>query len=139
MVKVKIEMPSLEEVQTFYEQIGGAPALRGLVDRFYDLMDIDPQYKELRDTHGASLEPARMKLELFLSGWMGGPNTYIERFGHPRLRARHMPFSIGTLERDQWLQCMAQAMQEQAIDDALSDKMLAAFYGIADWMRNRDD
>lgn len=139
MVTAKIEMPSLQEVQTFYSQIGGEQALRDLVDRFYDLMDMDPAYKELRDTHGATLDPARMKLYLFLSGWMGGPDLYIERFGHPRLRARHMPFSIGTLERDQWLQCMAQAMLDQDIAEPIRDKMLAVFFGIADWMRNRDD
>ncbi|MDO5679394.1 MAG: group II truncated hemoglobin [Pelistega sp.] len=139
MVTARIEMPSLEEVQTFYQQIGGEQGVRDLVDRFYDLMDIEPGYKELRDTHGASLEPARMKLFLFLSGWMGGPELYIERFGHPRLRQRHMPFSIGTLERDQWLQCMAQAMQDQAVPEPIYEKMLAAFYGIADWMRNRED
>ena len=128
-----------QKQQAPYDLVGGAVVVRNIVDRFYDLMDIEPGYKELRDTHGASLEPARMKLFLFLSGWMGGPELYIERFGHPRLRQRHMPFSIGTLERDQWLQCMAQAMQDQAIPELIYEKMLAAFYGIADWMRNRED
>lgn len=139
MVKVSAETPSLTELVTYYERLGGEQGVRDLVERFYDLMDLEPQFKELRATHGATLDSARMKLFLFLSGWLGGPDLYIERFGHPRLRARHMPFSIGTIERDQWVACMAQALHDQGVDEALSDKLLAAFWGVADWMRNRDD
>lgn len=139
MVGVKITTPNLEKLVTYYDRIGGEQGVRDLVERFYDLMDLEPQYKELRDTHGASLESARMKLFLFLSGWLGGPDLYVERFGHPRLRARHMPFSIGTVERDQWVACMAQALQDQGVEEELRDKLLEAFFGVADWMRNRDD
>ena len=61
----------------------------------------------------------------------------MERFGHPMLRARHLPFAIGIAERDQWLACMAQAMQEQAVDPALAQRLAESFFGTADWMRNK--
>jgi hemoglobin len=72
-----------------------------------------------------------------LCGWLGGPDLYIQRFGHPRLRARHLPFAIGIAERDQWLACMAEAMAEQQIDASLADRLAQAFFGTADWMRNK--
>lgn len=139
MVKATIQTPSLQELVTYYDRLGGEQGVRNLVERFYDLMDLEPRFKELRDTHGATLEPARMKLFLFLSGWLGGPDLYVERFGHPRLRARHMPFSIGTVERDQWVGCMAQALMDLGVEQELQDKLLAAFFDVADWMRNRAD
>ncbi|NOL49666.1 group II truncated hemoglobin [Pelistega europaea] len=139
MVKATIQTPSLQELVTYYDRLGGEQGVRNLVERFYDLMDLEPRFKELRDTHGATLEPARMKLFLFLSGWLGGPDLYVERFGHPRLRARHMPFSIGTVERDQWVGCMAQALMDLDVEQELQDKLLAAFFDVADWMRNRAD
>ena len=111
--------------------------LQALVERFYDLMELEPGYAALRAAHGALLTQARQKLFWFLSGWMGGPQYYIERFGHPRLRMRHMPFSIGILERDQWLACMDQAMGELQIDAALRARLRESFFQTADWMRNR--
>ena len=111
--------------------------MRELVDRFYDLMDLDADLSDLRAAHGPSLEQARDKLFWFLCGWMGGPDYYIRRFGHPRLRARHLPFSIGTKERDQWVVCMGRAMQQVGIEPELADRLLASFYNTADWMRNR--
>jgi hemoglobin len=122
---------------TVYEQLGGDARLRELVDRFYDLMDLEPGYTELRQAHGPSLANARDRLYMFLSGWLGGPNLYIEQFGHPRLRARHMPFSIGIKERDQWLACMMQAMNELNVDSALAGQLHKAFFTTADWMRNK--
>jgi hemoglobin len=122
---------------TPYARLGGDAAVRALVDRFYDLMDLEPGYRELRAVHGNDLEHARDKLYWFLSGWLGGPNHYIERLGHPRLRARHLPFAIGTVERDQWLQCMNQAMVEQGVDEDLRLRLIQAFFQTADWMRNR--
>jgi hemoglobin len=122
---------------TPYEWIGGDAAVRALVDRFYDLMDLEPGYAELRAVHPSTLDGSRDKLYWFLSGWLGGPNHYIERFGHPRLRARHLPFKIGIRERDQWMACMLQAMQEQAVDPALAERLAESFFGTADWMRNQ--
>ncbi|MEY4644924.1 MAG: hypothetical protein RLZZ596_1755 [Pseudomonadota bacterium] len=116
--------------------LGGEERVRALVDRFYDLMDLEPAYRALRAVHGSDLAQARLKLFWFLCGWLGGPNHYIERFGHPRLRARHMPFKIGLAERDQWLACMDQAMGELGVEQALRAKLREAFFGTADWMRN---
>ena len=110
--------------------------MRALVDRFYDLMDLEPAYERLRAAHGPSLDGARDKLFWFLCGWLGGPDLYIERFGHPRLKARHMPFRIGIAERDQWLACMQQAMEECDLDPALRARLAESFAGTADWMRN---
>jgi len=122
---------------TPFEVIGGEPAVLALVQRFYDLMDLEPAYRELRALHPSHLEGSRDKLFWFLCGWLGGPQHYVERFGHPRLRARHLPFSIGILERDQWMNCMKQAMGEVGIDTSLAERLAAAFFNTADWMRNR--
>ena len=120
-----------------FDLIGGEPRLQALVERFYDLMDLEPGYRELRAVHGADLASAREKLFWFLCGWMGGPQHYIERFGHPRLRARHMPFKIGILERDQWLACIDQAMGEVQVDADLRVRLRESFFQTADWMRNQ--
>lgn len=122
---------------TAYEWLGGEARVRSLVDRFYDLMDLEPGYIELRAAHGPSLDDARDKLFWFLSGWLGGPSLYIERFGHPRLRARHMPFRIGIKERDQWVACMAQAMADEQVDAELATRLRESFMQTADWMRNQ--
>ena len=123
--------------QTPYEWIGGEPRVQALVDRFYDLMDLEPGYAELRAAHGSTLADARQKLFWFLCGWLGGPDHYQERFGHPRLRMRHMPFAIGILERDQWVACMDQAMQETEVPEALRVRLQSSFMQTADWMRNK--
>ncbi|WP_428508567.1 group II truncated hemoglobin [Roseateles sp.] len=121
---------------TAFEWVGGEERVRTLVDRFYDLMELEPAFTELRAAHGPSLDSARDKLFWFLCGWLGGPDHYIERFGHPRLRARHLPFKIGIAERDQWVACMGMAMQDVALDPALQQRLLESFMGTADWMRN---
>ena len=120
-----------------FERIGGEPAVRALVDRFYDLMDLEPGYAALRATHGSTLDESRDKLFWFLCGWLGGPDHYQSRFGHPRLRARHMPFAIGVKERDQWVACMDQAMGECAVPEALRTRLSESFMKTADWMRNK--
>jgi hemoglobin len=121
---------------TPFEAIGGEPKVRALVDRFYDLMDLEPGYAALRALHPPTLEGSRDKLHWYLCGWLGGPPHYESRFGHPRLRARHLPYAIGALERDQWLACMHQAMRECGVDESLADKLGEAFFKTADWMRN---
>ncbi|RYF39556.1 MAG: globin, partial [Comamonadaceae bacterium] len=102
----------------------------------YDLMDLEPAYADLRRALASSLPWARQHLFWFLSGWMGGPQHYTQRFGHPRLRMRHMPFVIGIRERDQWLACMDQAMRETAVPDKLRERLKDSFFQTADWMRN---
>lgn len=121
---------------TIFEMIGGATTLRELVDRFYDLMDLEPEFAGIRALHPASMDGSRDKLYWFLSGWTGGPNLFIEKFGHPRLRARHLPYAIGTSERDQWMRCMEMAMQDVGVEIALHNRLMQAFLETADWMRN---
>ena len=127
------------EQRTAFELIGGGEKLRDMIDRFYDLMELEPEFAGLRALHPPTTEGSRDKLYWFLSGWMGGPSLYIERFGHPRLRARHLPYPIASSERDQWLRCMAWAMQDVGIDDALQQRLMQSFYDTADWMRNKPD
>ena len=124
-------------VETPFEWVGGEARVRELVERFYDLMSLEPAYAELRATHGSDLTQARDKLFWFLCGWLGGPNHYIERFGHPRLRMRHMPFAIGIRERDQWVACMDQAMTEVGVPTELRQRLQQSFFQTADWMRNQ--
>jgi len=126
-----------EESSHLIALLGGEAVLETLVERFYDLMELEPSYAALRAAHGPLLTQARQKLFWFLSGWMGGPQHYIERFGHPRLRMRHQPFSIGIQERDQWVACMDQAMGELQVKDALRARLRDSFFQTADWMRNR--
>lgn len=122
---------------TPFERLGGEPQVRALVERFYDLMELEPRYTELRAVHGSTLDDARQKLFWFLCGWLGGPDLYQERFGHPRLRMRHMPFAIGIKERDQWVACMDQAMGECTVPDDLRARLAESFMKTADWMRNK--
>jgi len=125
------------EQVTPFDIIGGEERVKALTERFYDLMDLEPAYAALRAVHGSDLANARQRLFWFLCGWLGGPQHYIERFGHPRLRMRHMPFPIGILERDQWLACMDQAMAETELDPALRERLRQSFFQTADWMRNK--
>ena len=123
---------------TPFAWIGGEQKVQALVDRFYDLMDLEPQYAALRAAHGSDLGNARQRLFWFLCGWLGGPQHYTERFGHPRLRMRHLPFAIASDERDQWLRCMAMAMQDIGLPQPLQERLLHSFFQTADWMRNRN-
>ena len=122
-----------------YEMIGGDAKLRAIVDRFYDLMELDPRYAELRAAHGSTVEHAREKLFMFLSGWLGGPPLYTDKFGHPMLRARHLPFSIGAVERDQWIACMRQALEEMEVPEPFRLGLMGNLFKTADWMRNRPE
>ena len=126
-----------EPARTPFELLGGESGVRALVDRFYDLMDLEPVYAVLRSLHPPDLQGSRDKLFWFLCGWLGGPPHYVQRFGHPRLRARHLPYAIGERERDQWLACMRQAMAEEGVDASLAHSLAQALHGTADWMRNR--
>lgn len=120
-----------------FEWVGGEAAVRRLVDRFYDLMDLEPDYAGIRALHPADMTESRNKLFWFLCGWLGGPAHYVERFGHPRLRARHLPYAIGIAERDQWMHCMWRALGEEGHPRELIDRLTAAFHNTADWMRNK--
>lgn len=128
-------MSDVQEM-TPYQLLGGEGVVRWLAERFYDIMDKEPEVKALRDMHPADLAGSRQKLFMFLSGWLGGPALYMEAFGHPRLRMRHMPFAVNDVARDQWMRCMRQAVDELVVEDWLKEKLLEAFYNTADFMRN---
>ena len=136
-MNIEDKPPGKPPFETPFAWIGGEIQVHALVDRFYDLMDLEPGYAALRAAHGTELANAREKLKMFLTGWLGGPQRYTEQFGHPRLRMRHMPFSIGIAERDQWVACMDQAMQETHVDATLRTRLKDSFMQTADWMRNR--
>jgi hemoglobin len=127
----------IDPSNTPFAWIGGEERVKALTERFYDLMDLEPGYTALRAVHGPDLANARERLFMFLCGWLGGPNHYIEQHGHPRLRMRHMPFAIGILERDQWLACMDQAMGETGVPTDLRERLKTSFFQTADWMRNQ--
>lgn len=137
-VLIKQPMEPIDHTRTIFELVGGEARVRELVDRFYDLMDLESDLSALRAVHGPSLDNARDKLFWFLCGWMGGPDLYVSQFGHPRLRMRHMPYAIGSKERDQWVACMGRAMHDVGLEPALAERLLASFFNTADWMRNRD-
>ena len=125
------------EVKTTYEIIGGDVTVGKLCDRFYGLMDTVQQFAELRAMHPQDLKDSRDKLYMFLSGWFGGPDLFVEKFGHPRLRGRHMPFAIGIKERDQWFACMLLAMEDVGIEEGVRVKLQENFFNTADFMRNK--
>jgi hemoglobin len=135
-MQIEEKPPGNPPFATPFAWIGGEERVKALVERFYDLMDLEPAYAALRAAHGSELDNARQRLFWFLCGWLGGPQHYTERFGHPKLRLRHMPFAIGIQERDQWLGCMDQAMGETEVPEGLRARLKDSFFQTADWMRN---
>ena len=124
---------------SLYELMGGEIGLRKLVERFYDLIDSSPEAAQIRALHPKSLKQSREKFFMFLSGWSGGPQLYIEKYGHPRLRMRHIPFSIGVVERDQWLWCMNKSLGEMDLDPLVLEHLKSRFAEAADFLRNKKD
>ena len=121
-----------------YDRIGGDEGLQKLVTLFYDYMESLPEANTIRDLHPKDMRSTREKFYMFLSGWMGGPDRYIEAFGHPRLRARHLPFPIGTEERDQWLMCMRKALDDMDVDTMFKEQLMSSFTQTANHMMNKD-
>lgn len=121
---------------TPYERLGGATFVRELVDRFYDLMSTQPEAAALLRLHPADLTETRHKFFEFLSGWLGGPQLYVERRGHPRLRMRHLPFAIDQAASEAWMSCMRRALDECVDDTLLREQLRGAFQRTADHMRN---
>lgn len=132
-------MTCTTEPQTPYTRIGSEAGVRALVRRFYELMDTLPETWGIRKLHPADLSGSEEKLFMFLTGWLGGPQLFVEKFGHPMLRRRHLPFAIGTAEAAQWMICMRQAMAEQIHDEALRARLDQALTELALHMRNRND
>lgn len=126
-------------VVTPFERLGGQAGVRALVDKFYDLMDSLPEAATIRPLHPADLSGSRDKLFKFLCGWLGGPPLYVQEYGHPRLRARHISFPIGTAERDAWMLCMERALRDCDLDPLLRTHLLQSLRNTADFMRNRPE
>lgn len=122
---------------TPFDAIGGTERVRELVDRFYHHMGNDPEFATTRALYPDDLTESREKLFMFFVGWLGGPPLYVEKHGHPRLRARHMPFAIGDTERDHWLTCMGRAMDEMEIEGDLRAFLDARFTHVANFLRNK--
>jgi len=135
---INIVKPGQTYKLTQYEKLGGENGVRQLVSYFYEEMSNIPSAKKIRDMHASDLSLVEEKLFMFLSGWLGGPALFIEKYGHPRLRARHQSFAIGIEERDQWLLCMDQALKRMSIEKAMHDELMQAFFNTADFMRNKE-
>ena len=128
----------LQDDTTPYQTIGEEKSLRLLVDRFYHHMETNPNAKNCRNLHKGDLAPIAEKLFDFLSGWLGGPQLFIEKYGHPMMRKRHFPFAIGPQERDEWLLCMRLAMDEMKLEAQFDHYLYDAFRRFAEHMRNRN-
>ena len=136
-----MSQPSASSPQSLYNLLGGEPEatnqIREIVEAFYDVMDSDEKAKTIRLMHPEDLTSSREKLFMFLTGWTGGPQLYTDRYGHPFLRRRHLPFKIGEEERDQWIYCMTKGMLNLKMDEIKIKALLNALYPIADFMRNQ--
>ncbi len=127
-----------EPTETPYQRLGGEPVLRQLVLKFYQYMNELPEVRGIRKMHAADLSGAGDKLFKFLSGWLGGPDLFIEEYGHPRLRARHFPFRIGMDERNQWMLCMNKALDDTPMDGELRELLRSALAQTATHMINQE-
>jgi hemoglobin len=135
MKQMQLEMKQPE--LSHFQRIGGADKIRRLVNRFYQLMDELPESYGLRKMHAEDLQGSEDKLFKFLNGWMGGPDLYVQEYGHPMLRRRHMPFKVDVSARDQWLMCMDMALKEVVEDMPLRAELSEAFAKVGDHMRNQ--
>jgi hemoglobin len=122
---------------TPYVEIGEDVGVRALVDAFYD--EVESSSPVLRAMLPLDLSHTRDKFHAFLSGWLGGPQLYVERYGHPQLRMRHFPFSIGRVEADEWMRCMREAFGLRSLNDDLVRYLDERFTGLALHMINRDE
>lgn len=121
-----------------YEALGGEAGVQRLVHRFYELMDELPEAYTVRQMHPESLAGSAQSLFEFLSGWFGGPDLYVAKKGHPRLRMRHAPYAVGPVERDEWMLCMTQALTEQITDPVFRDTLINTFAQMANHLINTD-
>lgn len=124
-----------------FERIGGEAPVRKLVESFYDAMDEhEPELAALHQLEEGRVSRAtRDRFALFLIGWLGGPQHYMERFGHPRLRMRHGHVPIDSRMRDAWLRSMQRALDAQELDADLKGFLERKFRELAEFLRNRPD
>lgn len=114
-----------------FEAVGGNVVIDKIVNDFYRIMATDPKARECFATHaGKEPEISADKLSRFLSGWLGGPQLYLEKYGHPRLRMKHIGFSIGPKEGEQWLYCMKKSLDENKIPGELQQQLMPAFENV---------
>ncbi len=128
-----------EDHVSIYEYLGGEKTVKSLAYRFYDLMDTLETAKELRAIHPESLDESKEKFFLFLCGWFGGPQLYVQQYGHPRLRMRHMPFRIDKKARDAWMHCMKIALREHIPHKEVREQIEASFGNLATHMQNQPE
>ncbi len=121
------------------QRIGREATLKRLTRRFYEIMDELPETYALRKIHPAELLRSADKLYEFLSGWMGGPQLFTEKYGHPVLRRRHLPFKVDSDARDQWLLCMKLVLEETVADATLRCELYDAIAKLADQLRNQGE
>ncbi len=122
-----------------YIQLGREAGVKLLAERFYGFMDTLPEASTIRAMHAGDLAPMTEKLAVFLTGWMGGPERYRERFGRVIIPAAHEPFEIGAAERDSWLLCMRRALESVEADEELTELLMSSFWQMADMCRTRSD
>ncbi len=127
------------ETITLYEAIGADETVRKLVRKFYELMDSLPEAKNARNLHPESLKNSEEKLYEYLTGYLGGPQLYIEKYGHPRLRARHFPAPIGRREVEEWLICFRRALDETVEHPKLREIIWEPIERLAYHMKNKDE
>lgn len=123
------------DADTPYAEIGGMDRVRQLVETFYDIVEAESPI--LREMLPSDTSVSRAKLFEFMTGWLGGPPLYIEKRGHPRLRMRHFPFSIGDYEAAEWMRCMTEALDETKVADPLRAFLIEKLGESALHMRNQ--
>jgi hemoglobin len=128
----------MNSTDSLYSRLGGESVLRRYVGLLYDFMDDSPDVEHVRKMHPADLSHARDRLFMFLSGMLGGPPLYMQAFGHPRLRRRHMHFEIGDVERDQWLLCARYAADQLDVAPQARDDLMQELSAMANHLRNKD-
>lgn len=123
---------------SLYQRLGGEEGVQRFVDTFYRIMSERPEAAGIRAMHPEDISSSNRKLFMYFSGWFGGPPLFTDAYGHPRLRARHLPFKIGVSERDQWLFCLAGTFKELELDEQLVQDLWEKIAPMADHMRNQD-
>lgn len=127
-----------EKTITLYEAIAGAQTVQALTERFYTLMDTLPEAARCRAIHPPTLDGSREKFYEYMTGYLGGPPLYTDKRGHPRLRSRHFPAAIGPQERDEWLLCFRQALDETIVSEQLRHVIWEPVLRLAHHMQNKE-
>lgn len=125
-------------MNTPYELLGGEEGVRELASEFYNVMSAREDATTIRKMHAANLSGIQEKLFMFLSGWLGGPNLYLKKYGTICLSSPHAKYAIGSDERDQWLACMDQALDNVGASEEVKGMLKEPMFNLADVMCNQD-